>query len=733
MSTSNIPIKSPFGVREAEENNRKEERLRDYPIEVEGDSVFYTVEFHYDTEDRGKDSVFVRGMTSHFCDTKSLKNHELFVRPRHCSLEFMSHRSEMKDADTSWDVWRVQMVNKTRIQEFIGTLIGIQLNRNSEFKYPNGRGRWTPLNPNWKGVPVISRQSVLYEDAMKLVSTADRNFPGKGQPDAYGRSVSNMQEKNNPFILNRQVSSTSSPIRINDDVNSGSNSGDSSEDSSDSDSTDDSSEEETVGTQEQQKTGKNYGSNNSSSNNSSNGDSNKGRGRHKRSHNGADREGEIPNSPENRPQRTGKEGRRSNKNKPKEGKSFKKYVKDETGAFVKRVEDTHGFLTLDNIYVTGRSKEDGEKNVVKTQGILRVVSFSRRSEIMYNLVFLDTKVFRSIMQAASEHAQHKQTPGFGDLGELAQLTDNPLFASEERIAEFYHMRWMISGDPSGWNLRYHTAPGEDSSWELKATSSGKRSLLAAIRRLELTFVMLFDEAFRRTLTAFDEIVNLCHTDTYDAIIRVTFEKCLGHWAEDVVSRRHPTAEGCEKLTMGSPQSCATLLETYAISAMHQIDSISENRSRDKENCPYPLERFPHTGWIRKTWGLFSKRDYDPAKIESHLVKKPGTIKKATDASQTKKVVATEKKSETELRIKSLDGGKEGSGHCPWHILGVLGVKGTHGLLSCTVKECDLNHTVTEVWGAGNAISEKGIDNMVIAPRLKDKMKSILKEEITGWA
>ena len=227
MNTSNIPIKSPFGVREAEENNKKEERLRDYPIEVENDSVFYTVEFHYDTEDRDKDSVFVRGMTSHFCDTKSLKNHELFVRPRHCSLEFMSHRSEMRDADTSWDVWRVQMVNKTRLQEFIGTLIGIQLNRNSEFKYPNGRGRWTPMNPNWEGVPVISRKSVLYEDVMKLVSTADRKFPSKGQPDAHGRSVSNVQEKNNPFILNKQDSSTSSSIRIDDDENSGSNSSDS--------------------------------------------------------------------------------------------------------------------------------------------------------------------------------------------------------------------------------------------------------------------------------------------------------------------------------------------------------------------------------------------------------------------------------------------------------------------------------------------------------------------------
>jgi hypothetical protein len=461
-------------------------------------------------------------------------------------------------------------------------------------------------------------------------------------------------------------------------------------------------------------------------------------GRHKRSYNGVEREGgergypSVPNSQKSRPKGTGKEGRKDKENTHKKGKSFKKYVKDKAGVLVKRVEDTHGFITLDDIYVTGRSKDEGEKNVAKTQGILRVVSLPQRKEIMNNLVFSDTKVFRATTQAAADHAQQRQTPGFGDLGELAQLTDNPVFASEERISEFFHMRWMIAGDPSGWNLRYHTAPGEDSSWELKATPTGKRSLLAAIRRLELTFVMLFDEAFRQTLAAFEDIVNLCHVETYDAIIRVTMEKYLGHWAEDVVSSRHPTAEGCEKLTMGSPQSCAILLQIYAASAMSQINSISGNRFRDKENCPYPLERYPHTWWIKKTWEPFSKRDYDPAKVDPHLVEKPGTIKKTIDTSQAKKVGTTERKSETELRIKSLDGGKGGSGHCPWHILGVLGVKGNVRFLSCTVKDCELTHSVTTVGEAANALSENGIDNMVVSARLKERMKSILKEEIKGW-
>ena len=257
--------------------------------------------------------------------------------------------------------------------------------------------------------------------------------------------------------------------------------------------------------------------------------------------------------------------------------------------------DTHGFKTLDDIYVTGCSKDDGEKSVVKAQGILRVVSLVRRKEIMDNLVFSSTKVFRAITQASADHAQQRHTPGFGDLGELAQLTDNPLFTSEERISDFFHMRWMVAEDPSGRNLRYHAAPGEDTSWELKPTQTGKRSLLAAIHRLELTFVMLFDETFRKTLTVFDDIVNLTHSETFDAIIRVTVEKCLGQWAEDVVSRRHPSAEGCEKLTMGSPQACAKLLRIYAASAMSQVNSISGDRFKDRENCPHPLERYPHFG------------------------------------------------------------------------------------------------------------------------------------------
>jgi hypothetical protein len=250
--------------------------------------------------------------------------------------------------------------------------MGIQLNRNSEFRFSNGRGRWMPIDPNWEGVPVISQESFLHEKVMRLVSMADRDFPNKGQPNSQGRSVSNVQEKDNPFILGKQSSSTSSSMKIDNNENSGSNLDDSSRDSSDSNSTDDSSEDDKGEAQEQQETGKNSSS---SSNNSSNSNSSNKSGRHKRSYNGVEREGgergypSVPNSQKSRPKGTGKEGRKDKENTHKKGKSFKKYVKDEAGELVKRVEDTHGFITLDDIYVTGRSKDNGEKNVVKTQGI----------------------------------------------------------------------------------------------------------------------------------------------------------------------------------------------------------------------------------------------------------------------------------------------------------------------------------------------------------------------------
>ena len=90
MSTSNIPIESLFRVREAEENNKKEERLRDYPIKVENDATFYTKVFQSDRNDRSKEGSFIRGMASHFRDTGSTKDNDVFLSPRHCALEFMA-------------------------------------------------------------------------------------------------------------------------------------------------------------------------------------------------------------------------------------------------------------------------------------------------------------------------------------------------------------------------------------------------------------------------------------------------------------------------------------------------------------------------------------------------------------------------------------------------------------------------------------------------------------------
>jgi hypothetical protein len=255
MSKNDNTTESLFRVKEAEQNNRKEERLRDYPIKVENDATFYTKLFQSDRLDRNKACAFIRGMSSHFNDIGSTRNEDVFVSPRHCTLGFMTHRSEMTDADTSWDVWRVRIANNTRFQEFIGTLMGIKLNEHSEFRYPNGRGRWIPIDPNWEGVPVISQDSFLHKRVMKLVTMADKDFPNKRRPNSEGKSVVDNQEKDNPFMLRKQSSPTSSSMKMDNDENSGSNLDDSSKDSSDSNSTDDSSDDDKGEAQEQQETG----------------------------------------------------------------------------------------------------------------------------------------------------------------------------------------------------------------------------------------------------------------------------------------------------------------------------------------------------------------------------------------------------------------------------------------------------------------------------------------------
>jgi hypothetical protein len=181
MSKGNTPTESLFKVRDAEKNNKKEEQLRDYPIKVDGDEIFYTVPFQSDQMDRSSAGLFARGMTSHFRDIGDTNDGDVFLGPRHCLLPYMTHRGDIKDADTSWDVWRVRMIDGVRFREFIGTLIGIKLAKKSEFKYPNGRERWETIDPRWKGVPVITHESFLHSKVRKLVTIADTMFPNKGK------------------------------------------------------------------------------------------------------------------------------------------------------------------------------------------------------------------------------------------------------------------------------------------------------------------------------------------------------------------------------------------------------------------------------------------------------------------------------------------------------------------------------------------------------------------------
>ena len=49
-------------------------------------------------------------MSSHMRDIRDIENNDLYMSPRHILLQYMDRRSEMKDRDTSWDVWRVRIV-----------------------------------------------------------------------------------------------------------------------------------------------------------------------------------------------------------------------------------------------------------------------------------------------------------------------------------------------------------------------------------------------------------------------------------------------------------------------------------------------------------------------------------------------------------------------------------------------------------------------------------------------
>ena len=151
------------------------------------------------------------------------------------------------------------------------------------------------------------------------------------------------------------------------------------------------------------------------------------------------------------------------------------------------------FRTLDDVYVRGRTKDIGNERVVKIQAILRLVTRERRVDIIDDLEFRSAKVWSHIRFAIADPEQRRVTPGFPSLAEIARIADTPLFASENRLAAFFHCDHMVLSDPSGWNLRWHALPGMDVTWGLEPTVGGKRSLAAATANLELSLTLLFDE------------------------------------------------------------------------------------------------------------------------------------------------------------------------------------------------------------------------------------------------
>ena len=200
MSKGNTPTESLFQVRKAGKSKR-EEQLRDYPMNVDSDEIFFTVPFQSDRKDRSKEGLFTRGMSSHFWDIRDTKEGDFYMSPRHCLLPWMTHRADMRDEDTSWDVWRIRIVDGVKYREFIGTLIGIELAQKSEFEHPNGREKLETIDSRWQGLPVITDQSFLYSKVIKLATIADTKFPDKGKPNAKGVTTPDNQERNNPYVL----------------------------------------------------------------------------------------------------------------------------------------------------------------------------------------------------------------------------------------------------------------------------------------------------------------------------------------------------------------------------------------------------------------------------------------------------------------------------------------------------------------------------------------------------
>ena len=391
-------------------------------------------------------------------------------------------------------------------------------------------------------------------------------------------------------------------------------------------------------------------------------------------------------------------------------------------------------VTLDDRYVRGRSKDEGNERVVKIQAILRLVTHERRTEIIDDLEFRSEKVWSRIRFAIADPEQRRVTSGFPSLAEIARVQDTQLFASKERLAAFFHCDNMVLSDPSGWNLRWHALLGMDVTWGLEVTVGGKRSLAAATANLELTLALLFNEEFRGSLAILQGILDTPFSGVRDGILRHTIETGVQEWANDICSCRRPTGVFLEELPMDTPAACAALLKAYMNGVWASLVSTTTVRTgaASAPFCLHPLERFPHHRWATNEFPIHRALDWDPASTEPHVVEKPGgatsgSRRDGSSALSDGKGAGDGKKAPQDSTSGAPAGKKGSTGHCSWQVAEALELEGKNGPLSCNIPDCDLEHTLTTLDRVGKTLTGRDVDELVVGGRLRDKIRSTLKK------
>ena len=618
--------------------------------------------------------------------------------PRVANLGSSRHLGDLSVAQLTVDLFRVRIFENERYLEYLGTYCGVVPGEGSNL-LQNGRGAWFRLSPNFQYMPVVPPGSQMDVRAAALeqevdYESQDRDQQGTAQPNPLPAEPGNPLSNAPPAVPStfRLAGGGSGRKQRREEEDSGSSSDNASSESEDEDEGGDT--EDTSGK--------------------------RGKGTERDTGSGVGRRGK----------------RRRRRERDEKSRNR---VRDEAGVKGKCMDPDFCFRTLDDVYVRGRTKDDGNVKVVKIQAILRLVSWQRRLDIIDDLQFMSRQVWARIGLAIADPEQRRVTPGFPSLAEIARIADTPVFASENRLAAFFHCDHMVLSDPSGWNLRWHALPGMDVTWGLEPTVGGKRSLATATANLELSLTLLFDEEFRGSLVILQGILDTPFSGVSDGIIRHTIEMGVQEWANDVCRCRQPTGVFLGDLSMGSPKACAHLLEVYMAGVWASLVSATTRRSGATRApfCLHPLERYPHHRWAKNEYPIHRELDWDPALTEPHVVEKPGVraLRSRQDGSSAPsdgKGAADGKKTPRAPASGPPAGKKGSSGHCPWHVAEVLALDGKSGPLACNIPDCDLEHTLTTLDGVGKALTERDVDAFLVGIRLREKIRSTLRDRIPGW-